>query len=147
MKLKLLDISDIDNKKCLASFSPASYPMIINVVIDCDPTLLIKGKEYEADVNLNAFVWWAECQKARWSTAISKSCFPFSFIESTIEELIDVNLKIKHPYVKYKTTINNETFELTLNYRTQHKDDEPIKDTFKVGDRVIGLFRANIKLK
>lgn len=146
MKLTLLSISDINKNRCIASFSPIHYPMTINAEIDYDPSFLIKGQTYETDISLDAFVWWSECQKASWSTSISKSCFPFSFIESTIEELIEVNLVAKYPYVKYKATINKEVFALTLHYRKKHKDDEPIKDTFKVGDRVVGLFKANVKL-
>ena len=147
MKLILLSISDINKNKCIASFSPVDNAMIINVETDFDPSFLDEGKEYDADVKLTAFIWWSECQKAEWSTAISKRCFPFSFVKSTIEELIEVNLKARHPYVRYKSTINNEMFELTLNYRTQYKDDEPIDDIFKPGDRVVGLFKANIKFR
>ena len=78
---------------------------------------------------------------------ISNSCYPSCFITSTIEEIVDIKLDIKHPYVRYKTTLGGQVFEMTLSYPTQEEDDEPIKDMFKVGDKIIGLFKAEVKIK
>ena len=36
---------------------------------------------------------------------------------------------------------------MTLNYGEREEDDQPIKDTFQVGDWICGLFKAQIKIQ
>ena len=41
----------------------------------------------------------------------------------------------------------DQVFEMKICYSEQDEDDEPIKHTFKVGDTIVGLFKATVKIK
>ena len=133
--------------KCIAEYGTEYKPMIISSEMKYDPELFIKRKVYDADVKLWSFCWWSERNYIKHANHISNSCLPYSFIVSKIEEIVDIKLDVKHPYVKYRTTIADQVFEMKLNYPAQNDEDEPITDIFEVGDTIVGLFKAHVKIK
>ena len=149
MKLMLLNFSKPDayNDDCIVEYTTAYKPMTISCRMKYQPELLIKHQEYEADVKLWSFCWWSQNDHTNHTTHISNTCLPYSFISSKIEEIVETNLNSKRPYVKYKTTLADQVFEMKICYPERDEDDEPIKDTFEVGDIIVGLFKAKIKIK
>ena len=149
MKLTLLDCTKkpSSNNKCIVEYSTQNKPMIISCEMKYKPALSIKNKVYDADVKLWSFCWWSDRNGTNFATQISSSCSPCSFIVSKIEEIVEIKLDVKRPYVKYKTTLADQAFEMKLNYPVQDEEDEPIKDVFKVGDTIAGLFKAQVKIK
>ena len=149
MKLILLGFSKQGaySNECIVEYSTKYKPMIISTRIRYDPKLLIKHQEYEADIKLWSFCWWSSTNHINHANHISNSCLPYSFIVSKIEEILEIKLDIKKPYVKYKTTLADQVFEMKICYPEQNEYDEPIKDTFKVGDTIVGLFKAKVKIK
>ncbi len=133
--------------KCIVEYATQNTPMIISSEMKYKPELLIKNKVYDVDVTLSSFCWWSDKNDGQQSTHISNSCFPCSFISSKIEEIVEINLNTKHPYVKYKTTLADQTFDMVLDYPERDKDEEPIEDVFEVGDTIVGLFKAKVKIK
>ena len=130
--------------KCIVEYATQNKPMIISSEMKYKPELLIKNKAYDVEVTLSSFCWWSDRDGNNQSTHISNSCSPCSFISSKIEEIVEINLNTKHPYVKYRTTLVDQTFDMVLNYPERDEDEEPIKDVFKVGDTIVGLFKANV---
>ena len=149
MKLIFLDFSKKTTfeNKCIVEYGTQYKPMIISCEMKYKPELMIKHKVYDAEVKLWSFCWWSERKNIEHGNHISNSCLPYSFIASKIEEIVEVKLNIRHPYVKYKTTLADQVFEMKLNYPVQDEDDEPIKDVFKVGDTIVGLFKARVIIK
>ena len=130
--------------KCIVEYATQNKPMIISSEMKYKPELLIKNKAYDVEVTLSSFCWWSDRGGNNQSTHISNSCSPCSFISSKIEEIVEINLNTKHPYVKYRTTLADQTFDMVLNYPERDKDDKPIKDVFEVGDIIVGLFKAEV---
>ena len=149
MNLIMLDFSKKTTyeDKCIVEYTTQYKPMIISCEMKYKPELLIKHKIYDANVILYSFCWWSDRKNDRHANHISKSCYPCSFISSKIEEIVDIKLNVKHPYVKYRTTLADQMFEMVLHYPEQDEHDEPIKDTFEVGDTIVGLFKAKVKIK
>lgn len=146
MKLIMLGFSKQHSyeEKCIVEYATQNTPMIISFEMKYKPELLVKNKVYDADVTLSSFCWWSDRDSNNQGTHISNSCFPCLFISSKIEEIVEINLDAKHPYVKYKTTLADQTFDMVLYYPERDEDEEPIKDVFKVGDTIVGLFKANV---
>lgn len=149
MKLIMLGFSKQKSyeDKCIVEFTTQFKPMIISSEMKYKPELLIKNKVYDADVTLSSFCWWSNRNDNQHSTHIRNSCLPYSFISSKIEKIVDINLNTKHPYVKYKTTLADQAFDMVLHYPERDEDDEPIKDVFEIGDTIVGLFKAKVKIK
>ena len=149
MKLIMLDFSKKSTfeNECVVEYTTKYEPMIISCKMKYNPEHLIKHKEYDADVKFWSFCWWSQRDATKHSCYISNYCLPYSFIASKIEEIIEINLDCKKPYVKYMTTLAGQQFEMTLNYGEREEDDQPIKDTFQVGDWICGLFKAQIKIQ
>lgn len=149
MKLIMLDFSKKSTfeNECVVEYTTKYEPMIISCKMKYNPEHLVKHKEYDADVKFWSFCWWSQRDATKHSCHISNYCLPYSFIASKIEEIVEINLDCKKPYVKYRTTLAGQQFEMTLNYGEREEDDQPIKDTFQVGDWICGLFKAQIKIK
>lgn len=148
MKLIMLDFSKKDTSKseCIVEYATKDEPMIISCEMKYKPEYLIRHKEYDADVKFWSFCWWSQRNANKQSNHISNSILPFNFIASKIEEIIEIELDCENPYVKYKTTLFGQQFEMILNYGVKDENDTPIKDTFQVGDWICGLFMASIKI-
>lgn len=149
MKLIMLDFSKKSTfeNECVVEYTTKYEPMIISCKMKYNPERLVKHKEYDADVKFWSFCWWSQRDATKHSCHISNYCLPYSFIASKIEEIVEINLDCKKPYVKYRTTLAGQQFEMTLNYGEREEDDQPIKDTFQVGDWICGLFKAQTKIK
>ena len=149
MKLIMLDFSKKSTfeNECVVEYTTKYEPMIISCKMKYNPEHLVKHKEYDADVKFWSFCWWSQRDATKHSCHISNYCLPYSFIASKIEEIVEINLDCKKPYVKYRTTLAGQQFEMTLNYGEREEDDQPIKDTFQVGDWICGLFKAQIKIQ
>ena len=149
MKLIMLDFSKKSTfeNECIVEYTTKYEPMIISCKMKYNPEHLVKHKEYDADVKFWSFCWWSQRDAIKHSCHISNYCLPYSFIASKIEEIVEINLDCKKPYVKYRTTLAGQQFEMTLNYGEREEDDQPIKDTFQVGDWICGLFKAQIKIQ
>lgn len=149
MKLIMLDFSKKSTfeNECVVEYTTKYEPMIISCKMKYNPEHLVKHKEYDADVKFWSFCWWSQRDATKHSCHISNCCHPYSFIASKIEEIVEINLDCKKPYVKYRTTLAGQQFEMTLNYGEREEDDQPIKDTFQVGDWICGLFKAQIKIQ
>ena len=94
------------------------------------------GKECEGDVKFFSICWSKDSDQI---TNINKSCFPFTFISSAVEELLEKKVKDGQLFFKYRTTLNGYSFE--MNVATYD-----LKVNLKVGDRITGLFRAKVNL-
>ena len=149
MKLIRLDFSKKSTfeNECIVEYTTKYEPMIISCKMKYNPEHLIKHKEYDVDVKFWSFCWWSQRDTTKHSCHISNYCLPYSFIASKIEEIVEINLDCKKPYVKYRTTLAGQQFEMTLNYGEREEDDQPIKDTFQVSDWICGLFKAQIKIQ
>jgi|GEM_PF-4447166 len=149
MKLIMLDFSKQSTfeNECVVEYTTKYEPMIISCKMKYNPEHLVKHKEYDAVVKFWSFCWWSQRDATKHSCHISNYCLPYSFIASKIEEIVEINLDCKKPYVKYRTTLAGQQFEMTLNYGEREEDDQPIKDTFQVGDWICGLFKAQIKIQ
>lgn len=149
MKLIMLDFSKKSTfeNECFVEYTTKYEPLIISCKMKYNPEHLVKHKEYDADVKFWSFCWWSQRDATKHSCHISNYCLPYSFIASKIEEIVEINLDCKKPYVKYRTTLAGQQFEMTLNYGEREEDDQLIKDTFQVGDWICGLFKAQIKIQ
>ena len=149
MELVLLGFSKKNtyDKECIVEFTPRYEPMIISCEMKYDPKIMIPKTIYEADVKYCSFCWWTAKENTGRCTGISQHCLPFSFISTTIEEIIEKRFDVARPYIRYKAKIHGRTHEFKLCYPNQYEDDEPIKDTFEVGDKVIGLFKAKVTIR
>lgn len=149
MKLMFLDFAKPLNyeDECIVSYTSKYAPMIISCKMKYDPDLLIRRQEYDASVKFWSFCWWSDRAAINHSSHITSYCLPFSFISTTIEELLEVKLDVKKPFVRYLTTLAEQKFEMKLCYPERDIEDGPIKDTFEVGDRIVGLFKAIVKIK
>lgn len=146
MKIIILNVlkQNKNDEYCLVKFGTANAPMIFDCYMKCDQNIPAAPSHVEADVELYSHCFVSESMNANVNTHLMASSFPCNFISSTIEEIVELKLDIDMPYVKYKTTINGEVFNVTLIYP---KQDEPVKDIYKVGDKIVGLFRADVSIK
>ena len=149
MELLMMNFTKNDaySDECLVDFSTIKKPMIISSFMKCNPKYLYRGKIYKTETKLISSCWWSEKNPKKCSMHIPNNWMPYSFIASKIEKILEINLKSKEPYVRYKTTLAEEEFEMVLTYGKQSDEDELIKDFFEVGDWICGLFSANIKIK
>ena len=138
MKVKLVNV-----KNKYLEFISLDTPMSIDIEKKEHLKSLEKSKEYDLDISFYSFIWYSPKDKS-WSTLINNGCVPYAFINTYIEEIIDINLNDEYPYVKFKGSINNQPLVFTLCYPKRSEDDEPIKETFYVGEQIIGLFKGTI---
>ena len=148
MELVLLGFSKKSpyDKECIVEFTPRYEPMFISCEMKYDPNIMIPNAVYEADVKYWSFCWWTDKETTGHCSGISQHCFPLSFISTTIEEIIEKRFDVVRPYVRFKGMVHGRIHEMKLCYPKQYEDDEPIKDTFEVGDKVIGLFKAKVTI-
>ena len=148
MEIVLLGFSKKNtyDKECIVEFTPRYEPMFIAAEMKYDPKVMVPHAIYEAEVKYWSFCWWTDREKTGHCSGINPSCGPYSFISTTIEEIIEKRFDVPRPYVRYKAIIHDRAHEIKLCYPKQHADDEPIKDVFEVGDRVVGLFKTIVKL-
>ena len=145
----MLDFSkeETSKDKCIVKYTTKYEPMIISCNMKYKPEYLIRHKEYEADVRLWSLCWWSQGSAKSQTCHISSSALPFTFIASKIEEIVETRLDCKQPYIKYKTTLSGQQFEMVLVYGEKDDDDPSIKDNYQVGDWICGLFRAIVKIR
>ena len=148
MELVLLGFSkkNVYDKECVVEFTPRYEPMFISCEMEYDPKIMIPKTIYEADVKYWSFCWWTDREPTGNCSGLSQHCFPLSFVSTTIEEIIEKRFDVPRPYVKFKGSISGHIYEIKLCYRKQYEDDQPITDIFEVGDRVVGLFKAKVKI-
>ena len=149
MELVLLGFSKKKpyDKECIVEFTPRYEPMLISCEMKYDPKIMVPKTIYDADVKYWSFCWWTDKENTGHPIGISEHCFPLSFISTTIEEIIEQRFDVARPYIRYKAKIHGHIHECKLCYPKQYEDDEPIKDTFEVGDKVVGLFKAKVRIR
>ena len=135
------------DKECIVEFTPRYEPMFITCKMKYDPKVMVPHTIYEAEVKFWSFNWWTDRDDTGRYCSINPGCCPCSFISTTIEEILETKLDVKRPFIRYRSIVHGHVHELKLCYPERDKDDEPIKDVLKVGDRVVGLFKAEVKLR
>ena len=108
------------------------------------PELFVNNKEYDADVRFYSFCWWSDRLDNDMNCYINNLLSSCNFISSTIEEVLEINTDADTSYIKYKTTLFNQVLEMVL---LLPKQNRPIKNDFKVGDTIVGIFKAEVSLK
>ena len=148
MKLKVLNVKrDKRKKKCLIEFVPFDYPLIIYTEMEYNSKWMIPKTIVDADVKWFGFAWRTSSMKPGIAVHAMPSCYPYSFLFVRIDDLLEVKLEEHFPYVKFKSEIEGNTYEVKLAYGERSEDDDPIEATFKEGDLVAGLFKAYVDIK